>query len=155
MNEWCVCLNPRDASDGTYKTWVTIRFESETNLILFRTNNKETAGGQKWDVLGYVSDETELRFFTTSANETEAARIVATVVRRLGLVTNVGGFGAAWASATMERCRVNIATGRMLRAAPSIREGRPPRNKDRQADRRAAKRKALSVADMRARLLTR
>ena len=129
MTEWSVCLNPRDANSRTYQTWVTIRFEG--CKVEWRTNKVETAGGQRWSLLGYLRGASELALFTTTDNEKGASRVVATVVRRLGLATNVGGFGAAWSNATVERCYRSRHTGRMLRAAPSVRDGRPQRDRNR------------------------
>ena len=103
------------------------------NGVLERKSN-ESGNGQTWKAFGY-GNPSEYKLFATNANETQAARIVAHVVRTLGVRCNVNGFGAAWANATVVEETVNKATKRKLTAAPSIRLGRPQRDKNRNLER--------------------
>lgn len=130
------CLNLETASASSYQTWVTVRLL--TDFTLERLTN-EGGNGQHWEVFGYGSSE-ETKLFSSNATETQQARIFAHCVGKIGTRCNVAGFGAAWSKATIEEPRVNPLTGRTLTAAPSIREGKPPRDKNRSASYEAERR---------------
>lgn len=129
MNEFTFTLNFVSASPDTYQNWCTVRVNG---AVLERKSNAG-GNGQTWTPFGYLlagEQGTLTRLFNCNANESKAARIVATVLNRLGGETNLNGFGCCYANATWVHPTVNRNTGRKLTAAPSIREGRPPRDKN-------------------------
>ena len=130
MRNYTFVLNLKDASTNTYQTWVTVRIK---NGVLERKSNAE-GNGQTWEVFGYKGVR-EFKLFSTNANEAAAARIVAHVVRTVGLRCNVGGFGVAWAKAEVVESIASRRTGRKLTSAPSIRLGRVERDKNRNMQR--------------------
>lgn len=119
-------LNPATASTNTYQTWVTVRLMGDWTLL--RKSN-EGGNGQTWEVFGYVS-ENETKLFTTNANETQAAKILAHVCYLAAKRCNVKGYGATWKNATWVRPTKSTQTGRKLTSAPSIRLGRVERDKN-------------------------
>lgn len=140
-------LSLRNASDSTYQTWVSVRL-----LECGTIERKSNAGGngQTWEVFGYVSaGDTQL--FTTNAKEAEQARILAHFCAIAARKCNVKGYGAAWSNAEWVPPVVNARTKRKLTAAPSIREGSPPRDKNVKARRWHG----VNVADMHARIQNR
>jgi len=129
MNEFTFTLNFRNASPDTYQNWTTVRVNG---AVLERKSN-EGGNGQTWKPFGYLlpgEQGTLTRLFSCNANEEKAARIVATVLNRLGGETNLNGYGCCYSNATWVHPTQNRLTGRKLTAAPSIREGRPPRDKN-------------------------
>lgn len=129
MKRFTFCLNFETADCRSYQTWATVRVNG---MQLERLTNAD-GNGQRWEMMGYLlpgEHGTITRLFATNANEMKAAKLIATVLNRLGGETNMGGYGAVFKRATYTPPRVNPDTGRVLTAAPSIREGRPPRDKN-------------------------
>ena len=145
MRNYTFVLNLEDASTNTYQTWVTVRIR---NGVLERKSSAQ-GNGQTWELFGY-GNPSEYKLFTTNANETAAARIVAHVVKTVGLRCNVGGYGVAWSNATVVESVKSTQTGRKLTSAPSIRLGRVERDKNVNCMRRK-----VETIDMRKAMLTR
>lgn len=126
ISEATFVLNLDAASLNTYQTWVTVRLMSDGSL---QRKSNEGGNGQTWEVFGYVSNGEHL-LFTTTATEEQQAKILAHCCYKAKRKCNVRSYGAAWKNATWVRPTVNPATGRKLTAAPSIRDGKPPRDKN-------------------------
>lgn len=148
LREGTFVLNLDKASADTYQTWVTVRIWS--NGLLERKCNETlrpgTGGGQKWVAIGTVEGRD---IDLVNASETNA-RIFATLVKRSGRNCD-GSHGAAWCKAVAVKPRRNTQTGRKLTAAPSIREGKPPRDKNVKARRW----NAIDINDMAAKIAAR
>ena len=144
MNEYTFVLNLKDASTSTYQTWVTVRVRPTISGTILERKSNEGGNGQTWKLFGY-GNPGEYKLFATNADETQAARIVAHIVRKVGLRCNVNGYGAAWRNATVVEAVVNKGTGRKLTAAPSIRLGYPDRDKNRNVAVETARRMAARL----------
>jgi hypothetical protein len=119
-------LNLETASSSTYQTWVTVRLMADRTL---QRKSNAKGNGQTWTVFGYVTD-TEVKLFSTHANETQQAKILAHCCYLSAERCNVKGYGAAWSKATWVKPTVSTQTGRKLTSAPSIRLGRVERDKN-------------------------
>jgi hypothetical protein len=125
------CLNPDKASDDTYSNWVTVATTKQG--ALFRRSNVEGAG-VGWDYFGRV----DIEGYTMRDAKTTPARLVATIQSRLAdMASNAGSFGGAYCKATVLQACVNTQTGRVLTSAPSILNGAPTRDKNRNLAREA------------------
>ena len=131
------CRNPDKANADSYANWVVIGTDAN-GLLWERTNN--AGNGQTWKPFGSYKVANGNATFDFNEPTEINARIITTIHKRLGTVdSNAGGYGNAYCKATLLLPTVNKATGRKLTAAPSILNGAPTRDKNRNLAHEAAK----------------